>query len=74
MRWHWFHDKGIQNKIKIIWKKGKDEDGPNYADYPTKHHATTHHCGIRSHYVRDQLCNIILNYNKCNISLARVCY
>ena len=61
MRWHWLRDKELHNKINKIWKKGTDEDDPNYTDYPTKHHAISHHRGVGSYYVRDQLCNIITN-------------
>ena len=72
MRWHWLRDKELANKIKNFWKKGTDEDDPNYADYPTKHHPISHHRGVRSYYVKDQLCNIIINYNYIS-SVVRGC-
>ena len=39
MRYHWLRDRQTQNQFQFYWKTSKD----NYADYFTKHHATTHH-------------------------------
>ena len=43
----------------MYWKKGKDTENPNLADYPTKHHSIIHHKGVRSTYVLDQIINHI---------------
>ena len=72
MRWHWLRDKETQKKIKIYWKRGVDENDPNLADYPTKHHSQIHHRGIRHKYVHDQLVNLIYSYNNMT-SVLRGC-
>ena len=51
MRYHWLRDRQTQNQFQFYWKTSKD----NYADYFTKHHATTHHRQIRHQYVHDKL-------------------
>ena len=71
MRWHWLRDKELQITI-FFGKKGTDEDDPNYADYPTKHHPISHHRGVRLYYVRDNLCNLIFNYKYIS-SVVRGC-
>ena len=53
MRYYWLRDQNTQNKINVYWKKGNDEDDPNYADYHTKHHSKIHHKGVRTLYVKD---------------------
>ena len=55
--------------IKIYWKKGKDEDESNLADYLTKHHSTIHHRGVRSTYVLDQIINHIYTLNQTSQAL-----
>ena len=59
MRYYWLRDKSTGKIIKIYWKRGVDENDPNHADYHTKHHATVHHKGVRSTYVRDHTANYI---------------
>ena len=51
MRYYWLRDKTTQKKFNIFWDSGNN----NHADYPTKHHPTTHHLKIRKErqYVRD---------------------
>ena len=63
MRFYWLRDNETKKNIKVYWKKGKDTADPNLADYPTKHHCTIHHKGIRSHYVLDKIINHIYTLN-----------
>ena len=53
MRFYWLKYHVTQKFIKVYWKRGKDEDDPNRVDYHTKHHAITHHKGVRSDYILD---------------------
>ena len=53
MRYYWLRDRETQKQIAVHWKRGIDENDPNLADYPTKHHSTIHHRGVRPLYVRD---------------------
>ena len=73
MRFYWLRDNETKKNIQVYWKKGKDDDDPNLADYPTKHHSVIHHRGIRSTYVLDKVINHIFTLNKTITSLARVC-
>ena len=53
MNFHWLRDKELQNKIKVVWKKGK----ANNADYFTKHHAIKHQRKTRPTYIKDTIEN-----------------
>lgn len=53
MRYYWLRDQEQKSIINIYWKRGKDPDDPNLADYPTKHHFILHHRGICPLYVMD---------------------
>ena len=59
MRYYWLREQDTKNNINVYWKKGKDEVDPNLADYPTKHHSTLHHKGMRKNYVLDKIINHI---------------
>ena len=61
MRYYWLKDKQQQNIINIYWKKGKDTEDPNLADYATKHHSVIHHRGVRPLYVLDHVINHLSN-------------
>eukprot|EP00536_Pseudo-nitzschia_multiseries_P009450 jgi/Psemu1/23220/gm1.23220_g len=39
MRFYWLKDRAEQGQFNIFWEPGKH----NLADYPTKHHAGSHH-------------------------------
>ena len=53
MRYYWLRDRALQNQFKIFWERGKN----NFADYFTKHHATSHHKATRNLFVMDVLDN-----------------
>ena len=68
MRYYRLKDKQKQKVINIYWKKGKDTDDPNLADYATKHHSIIHHRGVRPLYVLDTVVNHISTlYNTSQI-------
>ena len=52
MRYYWLRERQTKQQFKIFWDSGKN----NHADYPTKHHPTTHHLEVRrkDQYVRDK--------------------
>ena len=54
MRFYWLKDRDAKNQIHIYWKKGKNDNDPNRADYHTKHFPTIYHRGIRPTYVFDK--------------------
>ena len=53
MRYHWIRDRDAQGQFIFYWAKGLN----NWADYFTKHHATSHHTMTRGMYVKDLLIN-----------------
>ena len=53
MRYYWLCEQQTHKSTKVYWKRGTDENDPNYADYATKHHSIIHHKGVRPWYVRD---------------------
>ena len=53
MRYYWLKDQEHKSIMNIYWKRGKDPSDPNLANYPTKHHSTIHHRGIRPLYALD---------------------
>ena len=53
MRYYWLKDNETKKRINVYWKWGTDEEDPNRADYPTKHHPVIHHRGVRQNYVLD---------------------
>ena len=46
-RFYWLKDGQEQGQFDIIWEPGKH----NSADYPTKHHAASHHRIVRGIYL-----------------------
>ena len=69
MRYYWLKDRETQKQINIYWKKGKDVNDPNLADYATKYHSIIHHRGVRHLYVLDQLTNHIHSLNLASQAL-----
>ena len=69
MRYYWLRDQSTKKTIEIYWKRGKDENDPNLADYPTKHHSILHHKGIRPNYVLDRLINHIFTLDHTSHAL-----
>ena len=63
MQYYWLRDQSELKNIKVYWKRGKDEEDPNKADYHTKHHSTVHHRGVRPFYVHDKIMNMVTMYN-----------
>ena len=51
MRYYWLRDRTLQKQFNIFWEAGIN----NFADYFTKHHATSHHRATRNLYVQDIL-------------------
>ena len=47
MRFYWLKDRQEQGQFDIMWEPGKY----NLADYPTKHHAASHHRIVRGIYL-----------------------
>ena len=47
MRFYWLKDRQEQGQFDITWEPGKH----NLADYPTKHHAASHHRIVRGIYL-----------------------
>ena len=44
MRFHWMHDRILQEHFHVFWKPGRT----NLGDYHSKHHPTTHHIKVRN--------------------------
>ncbi len=67
MRFHWLRDRECQEQFRIYWRPGK----LNYADYCTKHHATTHHQNIQKEFIMPQIVLEMLRQEKSlNNSIA----
>ena len=49
MRFNWLKSRRAQRLFRFLWEKGTR----NRADYPSKHHAGTHHQAVRHRYVVD---------------------
>ena len=49
MRVYWVRDRVNQDQFIICWRPGVS----NLGDYHTKHHPSSHHIKVRSHYVTD---------------------
>ena len=47
MKWHWFRDKEVLEKLRIYWDKGMNND----ADYFIKHHPPIQNCQILPRYI-----------------------
>ena len=58
MRFYWLKDRDVQKQFHIHWRPGST----NLADYPTKHHPTSHHINERSKYVS----NLIELQDRCS--------
>ena len=43
MRFHWIHDRILQEHFHVFWKSGQN----NLRDYHSKHHPTSHHIKMR---------------------------
>ena len=46
MRYHWLHDRTLQQHLQIYWDRGSN----NHADYFTKYHPPIYHKSKRSQY------------------------
>ena len=47
VRYHWIINETSLDRVYVYWGKGII----NHADYPTKHHAPSHHRNIRPNYI-----------------------
>ena len=43
MRFHWIHDRILQEHFRVFWKPGPT----NLGDYHSNHHPTPHHIKVR---------------------------
>ena len=59
MRYYWLRDRVAQSQSRFFWYKGVND----HADYPTKHHLTTHHIAVRPRYVQDKINMLIQQYS-----------
>ena len=55
MRFYWMRDRVRQKQFYIFWRRGIDGRFFNLADYPTKHHPTSHHRAMRPTYVLNNI-------------------
>ena len=58
MRFYWMRDRVRQHQFHIYWRRGVDGKFFNLADYPTKHHPTSHHRAMRPTYVLNNIYEI----------------